>query len=470
MKHWTLLMLAMLMLCLMAVPVNAVETPFSELSSKQQLSEDILRELIAFESTADRPDEIKNALQAMADRLLEAGFDDEDVELINPGEDNFGLVVRYRGMGTQKPVLLLAHIDVVQAVAGDWTFPPYTLGSEDGYYLGRGTEDNKAGVAQIVSNLVRLKSEDWVPGRDIIGVLSGNEESSGDFAAWLARQGGYLSGAEFALNTDAGGGEYDEQGEPRAFWVQTSEKLYQTYQLTTHNKGGHSSVPRADNAIRDLALAITRLTDHQFPVILNNSTRLGFSRSAEMYPDEIANDMRALADDDDAAAGQRLSETDTYLNAMLRTTCVPTMLSGGHAENALPRSASVTVNCRILPGTRVEEIEAVITGLVGDLDIEIQTIYEGLPSDVSDMPDALSEQVESLVEEQWGEIPVIPSMSTGATDGLFFRNADIPVYGMSALFGKPGDSGAHGLNERIGIREFHDSVAFWYKLMKTVAK
>ena len=192
---------------------------------------------------------------------------------------------------------------------------------------------------------------------------------------------------------------------------------------------------------------------------------------ALLYPEHLAVDMRALADDEgNLQAAQRLSLADPMLNAVLRTTCVPTLLSGGHAENALPREASVTVNCRILPGTQAIEIERVLAGLISDLDVSIEILWDGMASDVSDLPDALLETIETLVEDRWGEIPVIPGMSTGATDGLFFRNAGIPVYGVSGMFSKPGHSGAHGLDEKIGVTEFHQAVEFWYQLLTTLAR
>jgi acetylornithine deacetylase/succinyl-diaminopimelate desuccinylase-like protein len=456
--------------CLCSVAQAPLASPFSDLDADQQRAEDILRELVSFESSERRPDQVRLALQAMADRLVAAGFEQQDIELLEPSKDNHGLVVRYRGVGNDRPILLLAHIDVVPAVADRWTFPPFTLGQSDGHYLGRGTSDNKAGVAQIISNFVRLKQEGWLPKRDVIAAISGNEETSGAFADWLANESNGLANAAYAINSDAGSGELDEDGRPRAFWVQTSEKLYQTYRLTARNRGGHSSVPRPDNAIADLATAITRLAGHRFPVALNSGTRMQLRRSAPLYDAGVADDMRALVEDEsDLAAADRLAAWDPYFNAMMRTTCVPTLLQGGHAENALPRDASVTVNCRILPGVPAIEVERVIAGLVADLDIGIEVVWQGIASDVSPMPDALLEQIESLVEARWGEIPVIPGMSTGATDGLFFRNTGMPVFGISALFAIPGGSGAHGLDEKISVRAFHEAVVFWYQMLRTLA-
>ncbi len=464
------LMLVSALAVMPTVSLLAAETPFSDLSTHEQLSEDILRELVGFESTVERPEQVKMALQAMADRLRVAGFPDDDIQLVEPAAERYGLVVRYRGVGKKPPLALLAHIDVVTATPDAWAFPPFSLGKKDGYYVGRGTGDNKAGVTQIVSNFIRLKQEGWTPKRDLIAAITGDEETSQTVAAWFANEGRSLVDAEYAINSDAGGGEYDEEGRRIAFWIQTSEKLYQTYELTATNEGGHSSLPRPDNAIQDLAVAITRLANHQFPVILNDGTAMQLRRSASLHPEKLARDMLALAEDaNDHAAAQRLSETEAAFNAMLHTTCTPTMLKGGHAENALPRDATVTINCRILPGTPAIEIEKEISRLTSGLDVDIKIIYQGLASGPSILPDALLESIESLVEQHWGDIAVIPSMSTGATDGLFYRNAGIPVYGVGATFSKPGDQRAHGLDERIGIGDFHESVAFWYELLKTVA-
>jgi acetylornithine deacetylase/succinyl-diaminopimelate desuccinylase-like protein len=463
--------LAIVMAAMLAVPLLASGQTFSELPPHEQLSEDILRELVGYESTVERPDEVLKSLQAMALRLREAGFAEEDIQLVTPAENLHGLVVRYRGIGSKRPVLLLAHIDVVTANPDAWAFPPFSLGKKDGYYVGRGTEDNKGGVTQIFSNFIRLKREGWVPKRDLIAAITGDEETTGLVATWFANEGRDLVDAEYAINSDAGGGEYDEAGNRLAFWVQNSEKIYYTVELTATNDGGHSSLPRPENAIQDLAVAITRLANYQFPVRLNDGTRMELQRSASMQPDNIARDMLALAEDDnDTAAAERLSAHDASFNAMLHTTCTPTLLRGGHAENALPRDATVTVNCRILPGTPVSEIKDVIIGLTDDLNVAFKVIYDGISSDPSIMPDAFLESIESLVETHWGEVAVIPSMSTGATDGLFYRNAGLPVYGINAMFSKPSDWRAHGLDERVGISDFHESVAFWYDLLKTVAK
>lgn len=443
---------------------------YSELTAHEQLSEDILREIIGIETTERKPEENLRALEAMAQRLRAAGFPEDDIEIVNPSEGAYGLVARYRGKGSAEPIAVLAHIDVVPAAPFAWSFAPFELGIKDGYYVGRGTADNKTGVTQIISNFVRLKREGWVPERDVIAAITGDEETTGATARWLANEGKHLVDAEFAINSDAGGGQYSSNRERVAFFVQTSEKLYHTFSLTASNPGGHSSVPRPDNAIAELALAITRLQENPFPIMHSDTMKMSLKRSASLYPDDIADAMRALADDaNDKAAAAVLTGYAPYFNAQLRTTCTPTMLSGGHAENALPRRATATVNCRIWPGVTAEEVESHLAALMEGLPIEIGTVSSSMPSPPSVMPRTFLAGLESLVEAQWEGVPIIPSMSTGATDGLFYRNAGMPVYGISGVFGKPGEYRAHGLDEKVGVREFHESVSFWYRMLRDLA-
>jgi len=440
------------------------------LTEPQQQAEDILRELIGYESTVEKPEQTKLALEAMARRLKQGGFSESDVVLVSPAPNQYGLVARYRGLGQGKPLLTMAHIDVVTADPAAWAFPPFSFGKKDGHYFGRGTQDNKTGVAHLVASFIRLKAEDHVPNRDLILMLTGDEETDGKVAAWFATEGIDLINAEFALNTDGGGGELDEAFQPSAFMVQTSEKLYQTYELSVSNPGGHSSRPRPDNAINQLAAALLRIADFQFPIQMGANTRLMFERSAALEEGQRALDMQAMSSEDfDPQAAQRLAQ-DPYLNAILRTTCVATGIKGGHAENALPRNASATINCRILPGTEPERVEAQLKALIADEAISITSIYDAKPSPPSIMPAALQESLESLVEGSWPGVPVIPAMSTGASDGLFVRNAGIPVFGVAAWFMRKSDSRAHGLDEKIGMGEFHDGAEFWYTMLKRLSQ
>lgn len=461
------IILASALMLLAIEPAHAAEM---NLDPQQQLAEDILRQLVGFETTEEHPEQTLAALEAMAERLTQAGLPAEDVVMVNPGPGLYGLVARMRGIQEQKPLLTMAHIDVVTAKPDAWAFPPFTFGKKDGFYFGRGTQDNKTGVAHLVANFIRLQQEKYVPNRDLIMMLTGDEETAGKVADWLATEGKELIDAEFALNTDAGGGEYDKDFKPRAFNVQTSEKVYQTYLLTSTNPGGHSSIPRPENAIVQLAQALVNISNYQFPVQIGPNTRLMFARSAEFETGQTAADMAELGKADfSQEAADRLAQ-DPYINAILRTTCVPTELTGGHAENALPRNATATINCRIVPGVEPDVVLAKLKELANDPAIEFSSLYDAKPSPPSIMPAALQETLERLVDETWPGIPVIPEMSTGATDGLFVRNGGIPVFGVAGWFMRSSDIRAHGLDEKIGIAEFHAGTEFWYRMLKTLSQ
>ncbi len=449
---------------------SAIQADELLLTAQEKLAEDILRELIEFESTEEHPEQTLAALEAMAKRLKEAGMPADDIVMINPEPGLYGLVARMRGVQELQPLLTMAHIDVVTAKPDAWAFPPFTFGKKDGYYYGRGSQDNKTGVAHLVANFIRLQQENFVPNRDLIMMLTGDEETAGRVADWMATEAKELINAEFALNTDAGGGEYDKDFKPRVFNVQTSEKVYQTYLLTSTNPGGHSSIPRPENAIYQLAQALVNIANYKFPVRIGPNTRLMFARSAELESGQVATDMADLGHENySQQAAERLAE-DPYINAILRTTCVATELTGGHAENALPRNATATINCRIVPGVEPSEVLAKLKELVNDPAIEFSSIYDSKPSPPSVMPAALQETLERLVDETWPGIPVIPEMSTGATDGLFVRNAGIPVFGVAGWFMRSSDIRAHGLDEKIGIAEFHEGTEFWYHLLTTLSQ
>ncbi len=458
---------------LAAVPAVAMVTiaPAGQPERYRQLASDILRAMVEVRSTAEFPDRTEALLEEVSQRLTGVGFADEHVTLVHGPGGVPHLVVRYPGTGARRPVILMAHVDVVDAEPDDWQFDPYSLLKRDGYYYGRGTSDNKAGATTLVTNFIRLREEGHEPERDLIMVLTGDEETTGDGIRHLVtQQRGDLVDAELALNTDSGGGVYDPNGEPQMFMVQTSEKLYQSYELETTNDGGHSSVPRPDNAIYQLARALGRIEAHSFPIEVNDSTRLFFERSAALQHGDTAEWMRAVAGgtiDEDAA--RRLASSRPVFNATLRTTCVATMLDGGHAENALPRSATATVNCRILPGHTPEEIETVLREVVDDEGVSIRATGEATPSDPSPWDPEVMAPIEELVDQMWPGTPVIPNMGTGATDGLYVRNAGIPVYALSAIFRNPSDFRAHGLDERVGVEEFHDAVEFWYRMLKAVS-
>jgi acetylornithine deacetylase/succinyl-diaminopimelate desuccinylase-like protein len=440
------------------------------LSANEQRAEDIFRQLVNFESTSEKPDQTRLAAEAMAQRLLAAGMPQDDVVVINPLPNKYGVVARIRGIGDKKPLLTMAHIDVVTADPDAWAFPPFTFGEKDGYYFGRGTQDNKAGAAHLVANFVRLQQEKYVPDRDLIMMLTGDEEVDGAVAKWLVSDGFALIDAEYALNTDAGGGLYSTEFKPQAFLVQTSEKVYQSYRLTITNAGGHSSIPRPDNSIYQLARALVNISEYAFPVHLSPDARLMFERGSRRQTGQVAADMLALSrNDQDAEAARRLAE-DPYLNALMRTTCVATMVNGGEAENALPREVSAVVNCRMLPGTNAADVQATLEDLVANEEIKFTSVYDAIPSPASVLPGELQETIETLAETFWPGVPMIPEMATGATDGLFLRNAGMPVFGVAAWFMRPGDIRAHGLDEKIGIAEFHQGTAYWYQLLKVLSQ
>lgn len=410
------------------------------------------------------------ASEAMAAHLRAAGFSEEDVRVLGPRPGKGNLVVRYRGRNVdRKPVLLLAHIDVVEADPADWTLDPFTLTEQDGYYYGRGTTDDKDEAAIHIANLIRLRQEGFQPDRDIIVALTADEEGGTDNGVqWLLANHRDLIDAEYALNEGGGGAMKDGRRISNA--VQASEKVYQSFQLEVANPGGHSSLPVKENAIYRLADALARLRDFDFPVALNDVTRVYFQRSAAIEQGDLADAMRGvLSDPPDATAVEYLSKTPFY-NSRLRTTCVATLLSGGHAENALPQRARATVNCRILPGERIETVQDALKRAVNDDQVTLSRVGEATPSPPSPLTAAVLGPIERITQELWPGVPVLPTMSTGATDGLFLRNAGIPVYGVSGLFGEIDDNRAHGQNERILIRSFFEGQEFLYRLTKALAR
>ena len=462
--------LAAMLLLLNCWAGNAFAIEVDPDSQYGKLAKEILAELVNFESTADKPEQTRLAAEAMNQRLLEAGLPAADVQVINPKPGKFGLVARIRGIQDQRPLLTMAHIDVVGADRGEWEFPPFTFGEKDGYYFGRGTQDNKTGAAHLVTTFIRLLDEKFVPNRDLIMMLTGDEETAGDVAKWLAGDGRELIDAEFALNTDGGGGEYSDDFKPKAFMAQTSEKVYQTYLLNLANPGGHSSLPRQDNAINDLAAALVEIADYRFPLEVSAEAKQMLERAAELETGQKAADLLDVARNGaNSPAAERLTQ-DPFFNAQLRTTCVATEIHGGHAENALPLQATATINCRALPGTDPAEVLAKLREVAANPAIEFTSIYDAIPSPPSVMPAALQESLETLVDEFWPDVPVVPEMTTGATDGLFMRNAGIPVFGVAAWFMRPGDVRAHGLNEKVGIKEFHEGNEFWYRMLKVLSQ
>ena len=437
----------------------------------RSLAHTLLKDLVEVNTAPSGGDDIRPAAHIAAKYLLDAGFDKEDVRVIGPTPKRSMVVARYRSIKAMRPpILLLAHLDVVEALPQDWSVPPFKLTERDGYFYGRGSGDDKAGAAILVANFVRLWQEGFEPDRDLIIVLSADEETDGASTQWLLREHRDLVDAAYALNTDAGGVLSDAEGAKKyAFMVQTGEKVYASYSFEAHDRGGHSSLPRPDNPIYRVARTLVALQHYRFPVDLNDTTREFFKESIKLVPPESQPLLQALSAGKIDAGVEAGLEQAPYFNSIARTTCVATQLEGGHAENALPQSARAVVNCRILPQTDPAEVEKTLRGLAAPNDLEVKVVYKPVPSSISPMDKALFEAFTGVARELWPGIPVIPEMGAGASDGLYVRNAGIPTYGISAVAENPDDVRAHGRDERIRISAFDDALEYWYRLLKRLA-
>lgn len=438
---------------------------------------EIFQELIEI-NTTDSVGSVTKASEAMAQRLLAAGFSEKDVIVAGPNERKKNLVVRYRGTGKKKPILFIGHLDVVEARRDDWTTDPFQLVEKDGFFYGRGTEDMKEGDAILVESFLRLKRAGYVPDRDLILALTADEEG-GDFNGvdWLIKEHRDWIDAEFCINLD--GGEFEMlKGKRELAGLQASEKVYADFQFETRNPGGHSSVPGPENAIYELAAALLKLQAFTFPADINEITRNYFAHSATLTTGQLSADLRGVAKEPpDPEALKRLS-ANPYYNSLLRTTCVATMLSGGHAPNALPQTARANVNCRIFPGEVPEHIRKTLEHVVGDAKVSITVVPEKTadgklipivavpPSPL--LPEVVTSMKQTL-ETMWPGVPVVPTMSTGASDGKFLRIAGIPTYGISCMFFDMDDNRSHGKDERVGVQDFYDGVEFGYRFMKVLS-
>ena len=439
------------------------------LTPHQQLARDIYQELVEI-NTVTATGDTARAAGAMAARLRAAGFAAEDVQLLSPVPRKGNLVARLRGSGARKPILLLAHLDVVEAKREDWSVDPFKLLEKDGFFYGRGTGDDKFMAAAFLANLIRYKQEGFKPDRDILVVLETDEETldrDGVGMQWLVKNRRDLIDAEFALNE--GGGVGLKDGKPLRVAVQTTEKVPVNYVLEVKNPGGHSSLPAKGNAIYRLAEGLVRLSKFDFPVQLNETTRAWLERAGALEEPQVASDMRSIASGrPDAGAIERLSSKPVY-NAQLRTTCVATMLEGGHAFNALPQTARATVNCRVLPGESVEEVQTTLARVLADPEISVTPTWTHVASAPSPLNPEIMQTIERLSAEFWPSAPVIPTMSSGATDGSFLRNAGIPTYGHSGLALDIVDVRFHGKDERVPVRSFYDGLEYQYRLVKALS-
>lgn len=413
---------------------------------------------------------VQRLAQALARRLRTAGLPAADVQLLGPSPELTALVVRYRGRPTGlKPLLLMAHLDVVPALRLDWTSDPFTFVEKDGWYYGRGVEDNKAGVAAIIATFVRWRRAGYVPDRDLIAVLSADEETNGKSMQWLLAHHPPLREVEYALNTDAGGVSLDGS-RAVSVGVQASEKVFANFRLEALNPGGHSSVPRTDNAIYSLAAALSRLGAYRFPARLNDVSRAFFRESAGTQDSTLAPFMRAAgAPGGNADALAELARRNDYFNSVMRTTCVATRLTGGHADNALPQRAQALVNCRMLPDDPPDSVQATLQRLAGD-SVRVVRAWDIVASPVSPLRDDVMSAVAAVAQQHFPKAAIVPEMSTGATDGLYTRNAGIPTYGVAMLaFDQSTPSRAHGRDERIDADAFHVSVRAWEQLVQRLA-
>ena len=412
------------------------------------------------------------AAEALKARFLAAGFPASDVEIVGPAESkNHNLIVRYRGTGARKPVILLAHLDVVEARREDWSYDPFAFTEKDGYFYGRGTSDIKDGVATLAAAVLRMKQENVATDRDLILALTAGEESGGDYdgVVWLLEHRPEFKTAAFVLNTDAGD-PILRNGKVLAREVQVAEKVAFNFMLEVTNAGGHSSLPVPENAIYRMAAGLSRLGAYRFPVHMSDLTRAYFTRTAGLETAATAADMRTVVSGKpDRAAADRLARSPFY-NAMLRTTCVATTIEGGHAVNALPQRARVNVNCRMLPFESPDSVEATIRRVIADPQIKLTRTSTAKLSPPSPLSGEFTQAVEKVTSEMWPGVPVIPYMETGATDGLSFRNAGVPAYGASGVATDPDDVRAHGRDERVSISAFDQGADFIYQLIREISR
>ncbi len=456
---------------------GAAASPAQERNGARQVARDLFKQLIEIDTT-DAKGNVTTAAEAMARRLREAGFPDKDIIVAGPNERKKNLVARIHGTGQRRPVLFIGHLDVVEALREDWTTDPFQFIEKDGYYYGRGTTDMKDGDAILVTNFIRLKQEGYQPERDLILALTADEEG-GDWNGvdWLLKHHREWIEADYCINLD-GGDFLSDKGKKLSGTVQAAEKVYLDFELEVRNPGGHSSRPTRDNAIYHLAEGLARLGKHSFPVELNEITRAMLENGAALRSGQEAADMKAAAKNPpDAAAVERLSANPTY-NALMRTTCVATLAEAGHARNALPQRARANVNCRMLPGTDPQQVRETIVSVVADPQIRVSFVEQkdadGKPVTPVSVPPSplrpdLMAALEKTVHSLWPGLPILPVMSTGASDGKFLRMNGIPTYGISGVFSDLDERRAHGQDERVLVESFHDAVEFNYRLLKEIS-
>jgi acetylornithine deacetylase/succinyl-diaminopimelate desuccinylase-like protein len=461
-------------LVFICLPARAQQGGLSpeHLSPEHQLARDIFQQLIEINTTDTPAGNVTTAAEAMAARFRNGGFAPEDIHLAGPLPNKKNLVVRLRGRANNnaRPILFIAHLDVVEALRQDWSMDPFKLNEVDGFFYGRGTSDIKQGDTVLVANFLRLKKEGWVPARDLVLALTADEEGGeSNGIQWLLKNQREWIDAAYCINTDAGDFE-TKNGKRLLLGLQTSEKNYVDFRLEVKSNGGHSSRPVKDNAIYHLSQGLSRLAAFDFPLELNETTRGYFERTAALEAPASAADFRAVAGSNGKqaeAAAARLSRSP-YLNARLRTTCVATRLEGGHANNALPQTAAAIVNCRMLPQDSLKDVQATLRRVLADNRISLNLAAEAVPAPASAINPEIVGKLEALSRKLYGGLPVVPVMDTGASDGKYLRIGGIPTYGVPGVFEDVDDTRAHGKDERIGVKDFYDGVDFYYEFIKSL--
>lgn len=454
-------------LCALAILAGPIAVR-AQTSPNDRAARSLFAELIGINSTHDHG-ATTPAARAVARRLLAAGIPARDVVMAGPHPARQNLVARLRGSGARRPILLLAHLDVVEARREDWSVDPFVLTEKDGFFYGRGTSDIKDMAAIFAQTVIRLKREKAPLDRDIILALTADEEGGEDNGVqWLLAHRHDLIDAEYAINGDAGD-PVMRDGVVFARDVEASEKVYMDLRLEVRNAGGHSSVPVKDNAIYRLAAALDSLSRYEFPPRLNDVTRSYFTRAAAAEPDSIAARMRMVGETGDTTAMRRLSAGSAWLSSILRTTCVATRLDGGHANNALPQTAGANVNCRLLPDERPEDVVETIRRVVADTAVRITVTQEPVPSPPSPLAPEVMNPIDSVTAEMWPGAAVVPSMDAGASDNLYLRNAGMPAYGVSSVALDYDDIRWHGRDERITVGAFYQGLEYMYRLVRALA-
>lgn len=453
--------LASLLASLFAIaPARAVD----EASVREAIG--ILGRAVAFRTAAGEG-RVPEFAAWIAQRLREGGYADDDIEIIPVGETAM-LIARYPGSAGGAPILLSAHMDVVPARREDWSRDPFTMVEENGFLYGRGVYDNKFGLAMILTTLLRLKAEGFVPAQDLVLVLSGDEETDMVTTRMLAAR--FRGVARMVLNSDAGGGTLAADGTPIAYNIQAAEKTYADFEIRITNPGGHSSRPRPDNAIVDLAEAVRRLAAWEFPIEQNELTREFFRVSAAGTPGALGEAMRRFSEDPTDRVAAAVIAADPEYVGQLRTTCVPTMVSGGHARNALPQAVRLNVNCRIFPGTSVAEVRATLAQAMALPQSAITVLEDPVESDASPLSTELMSAVRAAVDRLHPGLAIVPQMSVGGTDSMHFRNAGIPSYGVAGIYMDPAEDYSHGLDERVPVAAISGALDHWHELIVRLAR